>query len=209
MIASEFKEYRVVLASKSPRRLKLLTGMNIPFVTLLKEVDESYPDSMPVQEIAGYLSEKKALAFLVKDLPDKFLLITADTIVVIEDKVLNKPQDRQDAIAMLMALSGHEHKVITGVSIRDINEIITFSEETVVRFVPLTQQEIEFYVEEYQPFDKAGAYGIQEWIGYIAIESVCGSFFNVMGLPTHRLYQEMLRFVAKNGEKRSHPARIF
>jgi septum formation protein len=195
MISSRFRNYHVVLASKSPRRQQLLEGMNISFTTLLKEVDESYPAMLPVGEISGYLSKKKAMAFTIDELPESFLLITADTIVVIDNEVLNKPLDRNEAIRMLTRLSGNHHKVITGVSIRDEQSMVTFSEESDVKFVNLTPEEIEYYVDEYQPFDKAGSYGIQEWIGYIAIESVNGSFFNVMGLPTHRLYLEMMNFV--------------
>jgi septum formation protein len=198
MVSTQFEKYNIILASKSPRRQQLLAGMNIPFTTLIKDVDESFDKSMPVGEVAGYLSLKKALAFKVEELSKNFLLITADTIVVIDNEVLNKPINRNDAIAMLTRLSGHNHKVITGVSLRDTKEIFTFTEESEVHFVSLTTEEIEYYVDEYKPFDKAGSYGIQEWIGYVAIESVRGSFFNVMGLPTHRLYREMMNFVKRN-----------
>lgn len=197
MIFNQFNKHNVVLASKSPRRQQLIEGMNIPFTTMLKEVDESFPLSMPVNEIAGYLSRKKAMAFTPAELPENFLLIAADTIVVVDNEVLNKPIDRDDAIGMLTLLSGRDHKVITGVSIRDAKNLVTFSEESEVRFVHLTLEEISYYVDKYQPFDKAGSYGIQEWIGYVAIESVEGSFFNVMGLPTHRLYRELLAFAGK------------
>jgi septum formation protein len=197
MIFNQFDKHNVVLASKSPRRQQLIEGMNIPFTTLLKEVDESFPLGMPVNEIAGYLSQKKAMAFSPEELPVNFLLITADTIVVVDNEVLNKPKDRDDAIAMLTTLSGRDHKVITGVSIRDVETMVTFSEESEVRFLCLTKEEIGYYVDKYHPFDKAGSYGIQEWIGYVAIESVKGSFFNVMGLPTHRLYRELLGFAGK------------
>jgi septum formation protein len=198
MIFNQFDKHNVVLASKSPRRQQLIEGMNIPFTTVLKEVDESFPSTMPVDEIAGYLSKKKAMAFSLDELPENFLLITADTIVVVDNEVLNKPLDREEAIKMLSLLSGRDHKVITGVSIRNAYRMVTFSEESDVRFVPLTQEEICYYVDKYLPYDKAGSYGIQEWIGYIAIESVRGSFFNVMGLPTHRLYRELLGFARKD-----------
>ena len=198
MVSTQFEKYNIILASKSPRRQQLLAGMNIPFTTLIKDVDESFDKSMPVGEVAGYLSLKKALAFKTEELSNNFLLITADTIVVIDNEVLNKPIDRDDAIAMLIRLSGHNHKVITGVSLRDAKEIVTFTEESEVHFVSLTTAEIEYYVDEYKPYDKAGSYGIQEWIGYVAIESVRGSFFNVMGLPTHRLYREIVNFVKRN-----------
>ncbi len=192
------RKYNIILASKSPRRQQLLQGMNIPFEVLLKDTDESFPISMEVHEIAEFLSIKKAMAFQNEELPLDFLLIAADTIVVIDNQVLNKPKDRDDAIAMLSKLSGHEHKVITGVCLRSANDLVSFSEESAVGFVALTKDEICYYVDNFQPYDKAGSYGIQEWIGYIAIEQVRGSFFNVMGLPTHRLYKELLLFANKN-----------
>ncbi len=192
-----FHGYQVVLASKSPRRQQLMQGMDIPFIVFVKDVDESFPADLSLDEVASFLSRKKADAFLDSELPDNYLLITADTIVVIDGKVLNKPANRQEAIEMLSTLSGREHRVITGVSLRDINGITTFSEESDVRFVSLREDEIVYYVDHYQPFDKAGSYGIQEWIGYVAIESVTGSFFNVMGLPTHRLYREIEKFASE------------
>lgn len=192
-----FHGYQVVLASKSPRRQQLMQGMDIPFIVFVKDVDESFPADLSLDEVASFLSRKKADAFLDSELPDNYLLITADTIVVIDGKVLNKPANRQEAIEMLSTLSGREHRVITGVSLRDKNGITTFSEESDVRFVSLREDEIVYYVDHYQPFDKAGSYGIQEWIGYVAIESVTGSFFNVMGLPTHRLYREIEKFASE------------
>lgn len=195
-----FHGYQVVLASKSPRRQQLLAGMDIPFSVFVKDVDESYPDDLSLNEVASFLSKKKADAFVDSELPDNYLLITADTIVVIDGKVLNKPANRQEAIEMLTTLSGQEHRVITGVSLKDKHNIVTFSEESSVQFITLTKDEIEYYVDHYQPFDKAGSYGIQEWIGYVAIESVTGSFFNVMGLPTHRLYREIENISMKSSE---------
>jgi septum formation protein len=193
-----FHGYQVVLASKSPRRQQLMQGMDIPFIVFVKDVDESFPADLLLDEVASFLSRKKADAFLDSELPDNYLLITADTIVVIDGKVLNKPANRQEAIEMLTTLSGREHRVVTGVSLRDKNGITTFSDESDVRFVALREDEIVYYVDHYQPFDKAGSYGIQEWIGYVAIESVTGSFFNVMGLPTHRLYREIEKFSLKS-----------
>ncbi len=195
-----FHGYQVVLASKSPRRQQLMQGMDIPFIVFVKDVDESFPADLSLDEVASFLSRKKADAFLDSELPDNYLLITADTIVVIDGKVLNKPANRQEAIEMLSTLSGREHRVITGVSLRDKNGITTFSEESDVRFISLREDEIVYYVDYYQPFDKAGSYGIQEWIGYVAIESVTGSFFNVMGLPTHRLYREIEKFASERSE---------
>lgn len=200
MQTAYFHGYQVVLASKSPRRQQLMQGMDIPFIVFVKDVDESFPADLSLDEIASFLSRKKADAFFNSELPENYLLITADTIVVIDGKVLNKPANRQEAIDMLTVLSGNEHRVITGVSLRDKNRLMTFSEESDIRFIALRKEEIEYYVDHYQPFDKAGSYGIQEWIGYVAIESVKGSFFNVMGLPTHRLYREIEKFASERSE---------
>ncbi len=194
------KNFQLVLASKSPRRQQLLSGMDLNFTILTKDVDESFPDDMPVEEVAPYLSRVKALAFEPAELPDKFLLITADTVVIIGDKILNKPADEAEAIAMLSLLSGHTHKVVTGVCLRCATSIKVFSECSEVTFGELEATEIEAYVQRYKPFDKAGAYGIQEWIGYIAIKSVKGSFYNVMGLPTHRLYAEIKQMVCNESK---------
>lgn len=191
---NNLKDYSVILASKSPRRQQLLSGMMIGFDIITKDVDESFPKEMPIQDIATFLCEIKANAFAKEELPSNFLLITADTIVVVENEVLNKPNDRVEAIAMLEKLSGRWHSVITGVCLRCQNKTTIFSECSDVKFGTLTRKEISWYVDHYKPYDKAGAYGIQEWIGYIAIEAVKGSFYNVMGLPTHRLYEELKLF---------------
>lgn len=194
---NDINALNIILASKSPRRQQLLAGMDIEFTVQTKEVDESYPASMPANDIAAYLCEKKADAFTIEELDDDFLLITADTIVVVNQHVLNKPLTRQEAIEMLGLLSGVWHTVITGVCLRCKNKKLIFSESSDVKFATLSPTEIEWYVDRYQPFDKAGAYGIQEWIGYVAIESVVGSFYNVMGLPTHRLYAELKSFLCE------------
>jgi septum formation protein len=184
-------KYQVFLASKSPRRQELLKGMDISFSVLSKEVDESFPTEWNDYRIACMLAERKAMAFSANELPQDFLLISADTIVIVGSTVLNKPESRNEAVQMIQMLSGREHTVVTAVSLRTSEKLITFHESSQVSFGTLTAEEIEQYVDQYKPYDKAGAYGIQEWIGYVAIASVSGSFFNVMGLPTHRLYLEL------------------
>ncbi|MDH6533664.1 septum formation protein Maf [Parabacteroides sp. 52] len=187
-------KYKIVLGSNSPRRKELLAGLDVNFsVRTLPDVDESYPDTLPIQEVPAYIAHKKAEAYMLK-MADDELLITADTIVWASDKVLGKPTDREDARIMLQALSGKEHKVITGVCLVTKDKKVSFSVTSEVRFGTLTEAEIIYYVEKYCPYDKAGAYGIQEWIGYIAVESINGSFYNVMGLPVQRLYQELKQF---------------
>lgn len=191
MIASQ---YDILLASASPRRRELLTMLGLKFtIATGKDVDESYDESMPADEVAQYLSLKKADAYRC-DLADNQLLITADTVVINDGKILGKPADRQEAIAMIKSLSGHQHKVVTGVTISTTARQSSFSAETLVEFAQLTDQEIEHYVDTYKPMDKAGAYGIQEWIGCIGVKSINGSFYNVMGLPLHRLYTELKEF---------------
>ena len=190
----DLKNYKVILASKSPRRQQLLMGMDIDFEVMVKDVDESFPDSMKGKDIALMLSERKAMAFDADELPENYLLITADTIVLVDEHVLNKPSDSNEAIDMLKTLSGREHNVVTAVTLRTNNLLHSFYELSAVSFGELSDEEISWYVTHYKPMDKAGAYGIQEWIGYVAIESVQGSFFNVMGLPTHRLFLELKKF---------------
>ncbi|MDL2208056.1 Maf-like protein [Parabacteroides sp. OttesenSCG-928-O15] len=187
-------KYKIILASNSPRRKELLGGLNLDFeVRIIPDIDESYPEEMPVEAIAGYVAQKKAEAYL-PTLADEELLITADTIVSLGGKILGKPADREDAIRMLGELSGHQHEVITGVCVYTREKQLTFSVTSTVRFGTLTEEEITYYVDNYRPYDKAGAYGIQEWIGYIAVEAIQGSFYNVMGLPIQRLYQELKSF---------------
>lgn len=187
--------YRIILGSNSPRRRELLAGLDLSFdVHVIPGLEENYPDSLQPQEIPVFLSNQKAEAYL-PTLEDQVLLITADTIVWNETEVIGKPKDREDAIRMLRSLSGHEHQVVTGVCLTTTKKQETFSVVSSVRFASLTDEEIIYYVDKYKPFDKAGAYGIQEWIGYVGVESISGSFYNVMGLPVQRLYQELKRFV--------------
>lgn len=194
MIINNLNTYNIVLASQSPRRQQLLKGMDLDFVVITKEVDESFPDQMPHHQVAPYLCEKKSLSFEANELPDNFLLITADTVVIVGDTILNKPANEEEAAAMLHLLSGKSHQVVTGVCIRCHSKHLVFSEISTVKFGKLSNEEIDWYVKKYRPFDKAGAYGIQEWIGYIAIEAINGSFYNVMGLPTHRLFNALKAF---------------
>lgn len=187
--------YRIILGSNSPRRRELLAGLDLSFdVHVIPGLEENYPDSLQPQEIPVFLSKQKAEAYL-PTLEDQVLLITADTIVWNETEVIGKPKDREDAIRMLRSLSGHEHQVVTGLCLTTTKKQETFSVVSSVRFASLTDEEIIYYVDKYKPFDKAGAYGIQEWIGYVGVESISGSFYNVMGLPVQRLYQELKRFV--------------
>ena len=186
--------YNIILASNSPRRKELLSGLNIPYeVKTLPNIDESYPDNLIGKDIAIYIAKEKANAYL-DQLDDNTLLITADTIVLLDGKVYGKPSDDTDAKQMLRDLSGKTHQVITGVSIATKEKQESFGVSSEVRFSNLDDDEIEYYVSNYKPFDKAGAYGVQEWIGYIAVEYISGSYFNIMGLPIQRLYRELKKF---------------
>lgn len=186
------KKCKVILASQSPRRKQLLAGLDIPFeVVLIEGIDESFPSDMPYAGIPEFLARNKSEAYLDLIQTENCLVITADTIVICNNEVINKPADRDDAYRMLKMLSGNKHEVITGVCLRTANTIRTFSASSLVWFGALTDDEINYYLHHYKPYDKAGAYGIQEWIGYVAIERIEGSFYNVMGLPVHRLYEEL------------------
>ena len=186
------EKYRVVLASNSPRRRELLSMLGVKFTTrVLKDIDESYPTNLDVEEIASYISMKKAEAYRESMAEDE-LVITADTIVVCDDEVLGKPIDTSDACRMLRMLSGRTHKVITGVTITTKEYSETLKSVTEVDFAQLTDNEIKYYVETYKPFDKAGAYGIQEWIGGIGVTGMRGSYYNVMGLPIQKLYNSLI-----------------
>ena len=193
MILDHLDNYTIVLASKSPRRQELLCGMGVKFTTLTKETPEDYPD-MPFEKVPEYLSRQKSLAFNDDELPDNYLLITADTVVIAEDEILGKPIDKADALRMLRLLSGKSHHVVTGVTVRSKDKVKTFAATSKVTFATLDPDEMEHYVDQYRPFDKAGAYGIQEWIGYVGISGLQGSFYNVMGLPTRKLYQTLKEF---------------
>lgn len=190
----KLNNYNIILASKSPRRQELLKGIGLNFNVLTKDVDESYPSRLSVYEVAPYLSLKKAKAFEDAELPDNYMIITADTIVVVGDEILGKPKDKENACEMLLKLSGKKHSVITGVTIRTKDRTKTFSAVSNVVFEELDSEEINYYVDNFKPFDKAGSYGIQEWIGYIGVSAVEGSYFNVMGLPTQKLYTVLKTF---------------
>ena len=188
------KKYNIVLASKSPRRQELLKGVGVEFSVITKDVDESYPSNMSVYDVAPYLSVKKAKAFNEDELPENYMVITADTVVIVDDEILGKPKDTEGAYEMLNKISGKKHSVITGVTIRTSDKVKTFSVVSKVSFETLDKEEIEYYVNNFKPYDKAGAYGIQEWIGYIGVNHVEGSYFNVMGLPTQKLYKMLKTF---------------
>ena len=189
------KSYHIILASQSPRRKMLLQGLRIDFEVKLFTFDETYLDDLHYEEVAEYIAKQKALHFPKNELPERFILITADTVVCLDNEILGKPKDETDAIAMLRKLSGKKHEVITGVVVTTATSQSSFSVKTNVYFKELTESEIVYYVENYRPFDKAGAYGIQEWIGYVGITRIDGSYFNVMGLPVQRLYEELCRIV--------------
>ncbi|MCE8465838.1 septum formation protein Maf [Bacteroides nordii] len=187
------KKYNIVLASNSPRRKELMSGLGVDYVVkTLPDVDESYPETLQGTEIPAYISREKADAYKSLIQPDE-LLITADTIVWLNGEVLGKPKGREGAIDMLRKLSGTSHQVITGVCLTTSDWQKSFTAVTDVTFATLTEEEIIYYVDKYTPMDKAGAYGVQEWIGFIGVESISGSYFNVMGLPIQRLYQELKR----------------
>ena len=184
----------IILASNSPRRKELMAGLDIPFeVKTLPSIDESFPDTLQGGEIPLYIAREKANAYRTNIRPDE-LIITADTIVWLDGQVLGKPRDADEARSMLRALSGKEHEVFTGVALTSADKQISFVSESKVFFAELTDEEIDYYITAYRPFDKAGAYGIQEWIGYVGIRRIEGSFFNVMGLPVRRLYEALKEF---------------
>lgn len=195
MLHDKLKGKKIILASGSPRRQFLLKEINVNFTISYKtDIEESFPHYLKNEDIAIYLAEMKANANsdLVKD---NVILITADTIVLLNDEVISKPTDRDDAIAILKKLSGNMHRVITAICLVAQDKKRTFFSESQVFFKTLTEEEIIYYIDNYKPYDKAGAYGIQEWIGYVAIERIEGSFFNVMGLPVQKLYHELLDFI--------------
>ena len=187
------EKYKVILASGSPRRRELMAGLGVNYeVRILPDVDESYPDTLQGEEIPAYISREKAEAYQSMIEPDE-LLITADTIVWMNGEVLGKPKDREDAIRILRKLSGASHQVITGVCLTTKGWQNSFTVTTDVTFAVLSEEEIVYYVDKYSPMDKAGAYGVQEWIGFIGVESISGSYYNVMGLPVQKLYRELIK----------------
>jgi septum formation protein len=194
MILPNLKGKKVILASQSPRRQELLKGIAIDFEVLLKEnINEDFDPEIPIFKVAEYLALKKAKAY-DDILESSTVLITADTIVTTDSEILNKPFNEEEARHMLNILSGKKHHVITGVCIKSLEKEICFSEESAVYFEKLESAEIEYYIKNFKPFDKAGAYGIQEWIGYIGIKRIEGSYFNVMGLPIHAVYRTLKKF---------------
>ena len=189
------QKYHILLGSKSPRRRELLNQLRIPFtVVTIGGLEETYPDTLRKEEIPQFLANQKADAYL-DSMHDNDMVITADTLVILDDKVLGKPKDMPQAIAMLMELSGKVHKVVSGVCISTKMKRVSFSSVTEVRFSNITEEEARYYVENFLPLDKAGAYGIQEWIGCVAVEWIEGSYYNVMGLPVNQLYRELKSFI--------------
>lgn len=195
MLLEKIKKYDIILASASPRRKQLLEEMGLQFRIEPVHVEEEFPAGLQPDKIAEFLSRIKAETFPEQQIKENTLILTADTIVTLKGEVLGKPENKNQAIEILKELSGKMHEVITGVTLRTQTKQHTFSVSTKVVFKSLEPSEIGYYIDVYQPFDKAGAYGIQEWIGHVAIEKIEGSYFNVMGLPTHHLYQELLMFI--------------
>lgn len=184
---------KLILASNSPRRRELLKGLDLDFEVRVKRgVGESFPTNISAERVAEYISKEKAAAY---DIADDEVLLTADTVVILEGEIMGKPENADDARAMLRRLSGHTHHVVTGVSIKSTDGSVSFSDVTAVTFRQLTDEEIGYYIDRYKPFDKAGAYGVQEWIGYIGVTHIDGSFYNVMGLPVERVYEELRKFL--------------
>ena len=193
LLTEKFKNTNIILASQSPRRKELLAGLGLQFSTISLDIDESFDrNEFKKQQITDYLSAKKAKAYTSIQAND--LIITSDTTVWVDDESLEKAENREEAYEMIKKLSGKTHSVFTSVTIRSIEKEVTFSDETQVTFADLTDEEIYFYIDNYKPYDKAGAYGVQEWIGYIGVDNMNGSYFNVMGLPTHKLYKELIKF---------------
>lgn len=187
------KKYKVILASNSPRRKELLAGLGVDYeVRTLPDVDESYPDTLQGADIPLYIAKEKADAYRNMLQPGE-LMITADTIVWLDGRVLGKPKDQEDALCMLRDMSGRTHEVFTGVCITTTEWQRSFAAQTEVRFAELSEEEITYYVNKFRPMDKAGAYGVQEWIGFIGVENISGSYYNIMGLPVQRLYKELVK----------------
>ena len=190
---------KIILASQSPRRRQLLEWAEVPFTVIVSDTDESYPGGLTFEETAIHIARNKALAVKqtcqdLKDQPGLLPILAADTIVVLNNKIIGKPTNREDALFILSELSGHQHQVITGVVILNNEKEIAFADTTMVEFYELTATQIEFYVDKYQPYDKAGAYAIQEWIGVVGIRSVNGDFYNVMGLPVSKVVKALQKF---------------
>lgn len=193
LLTEKLKDTNIILASQSPRRKELLAGLGLQFSTISLDIDETFDrKEFKKEQITEYLSAKKAKAYT--DIQPNDLIITSDTTVWVDDESLEKASNREEAYEMIKKLNGKTHSVYTSVTIRSLEKEVTFSDETQVTFADLTDEEIYFYIDNYKPFDKAGAYGVQEWIGYIGVDNMNGSYFNVMGLPTHKLYKELVKF---------------
>ena len=193
LLTEKLKDANIILASQSPRRKELLAGLGLQFSTISLDIDETFDrNEFKKEQITEYLSAKKAKAYT--DIQPNDLIITSDTTVWVDDESLEKASNREEAYEMIKKLNGKTHSVYTSVTIRSLEKEVTFSDETQVTFADLTDEEIYFYIDNYKPFDKAGAYGVQEWIGYIGVDNMNGSYFNVMGLPTHKLYKELVKF---------------
>lgn len=189
----------IILASNSPRRKELLGGLDMEFRTwVIPNIDESYPDTLKAEDVAEYIAQKKAIPYFndehIEAVDDDDIVLTADTVVILDGEVMGKPKDEDDACRMLRRLSGKTHHVITGVCLRTTTKTRHFSVKTDVTFAHLTNEQIQYYVAKYRPLDKAGSYGVQEWIGYVGVTRLEGSYFNVMGLPVQRIYEELKAF---------------
>jgi len=189
-----FGDKKLILSSNSPRRRELLQLADIPFIVKCKDSEESFPEDMRASEVAEYIAVKKSAPWQGM-IQENEIVLTADSIVILEEKILGKPRDKKAAFEMLESLSGNIHKVITGCCLTDSQHRTSFSESTEVQFYPISKEEIEYYIDNYKPFDKAGAYGIQEWIGLSLIKEIRGSWSNVVGLPVHRVYDELKGFL--------------
>ena len=198
MLTGNNLNYKIILASCSPRRQQLFKETRLRFEVMTKEYDETFPDGLNGEEIARHVAHGKASCFR-DEISDGEIVITADTVVWCNGRILGKPVDRDDAVSMLREISGNTHEVITGVSLMTKSDEVVFSETTMVTFEHMTDEEISFYIDNYNPYDKAGAYGIQEWIGLTACSRIEGSYFNVVGLPVHRLYRELQTFLINHG----------
>lgn len=196
MFKNKLEKHRILLASKSPRRHMLLKGLDIEFEVISNHTNEVWPDQLPVEQVPAYLAKLKSDQ-LIQELQKSEILITADTAVILNNDILNKPGSRKEAELMLMRMSGQVHDVITGVCLASCNKQLVFEDKTRVYFKKFDPMEIAYYLDHYEPYDKAGSYGAQEWIGYIGIEKLEGCYFNVMGLPVRLVYENLLKFIAK------------
>jgi len=191
MLKKKLSNYNLILASGSPRRQEFFKQLDVPFTIQLKEIDEIYPEHLKAADITDYLADLKSSVFT--DLKENDLLVTSDTIVWFKEKAIGKPKNKLDAFHMLKEMSGKQHQVFTSVSVKSKSFQRIFNDETVVEFESFSEEEINYYLENFNPYDKAGSYGIQDWIGLTGVKKITGSYFNVMGLPVHKLYKELLK----------------